>query len=129
MDLTYEYDGLPPMGTVDNPRHYKPDIFCLLFNNIDKKINIADIEINGKIHTASKHQYYKTKWRRENITDYFSNYTDERYKNYPIVFSYIVFEPEEFLYNKLDYFINIFEDKFFNGGHFPKKDCYEMNFL
>ena len=119
IEISYEYDGLPNLGTVDDPRHYKPDIFCFYRNNRKKIIQVCDIEIDGLIHKASKHQYNKTKWRRESITDYFINYTDKTYDNFPIVFSYISFEPDDFLYNKLDYFLNIFEDKFNNGGSYP----------
>lgn len=119
MQVLYEYKGMPPLGTADNPRTYVPDIFCFYRHHGDKKIYISDIEIDGKIHEASKHQINKSKWRKESITDYFTNYIDKTYHNFPIVFSYIVFTPEDFLYNKIDFFMNIFNDKFKNGGQYP----------
>ena len=119
MQVIYEYEGLPNLGTADDPRHFIPDIFLFLRHHGDSKIYISDIEIDGKIHEASKHQISKSRWRRESITDYFTNYIDKTYHNYPIVFSYIVFTPEDFLYNKLDFFMNIFNEKFKNGGQYP----------
>jgi len=129
IEVNYEYDGLPVLGTEDDPRHYIPDIFFFLINKSDKKIHVCVTEINGGVHYKSKHQYNKTRFKRESITDYFENYIDERYENYPIVFSYITFIPDDFLYNKLDYFLDIFEDKFFNGGHFPTVDLFEKYIL
>lgn len=129
IEVTYEYSGLPVLGTEKDPRHYLPDLFCFYINQKDKKINVSIIEINGGVHYASKHQYNKTKFKRESITDYFTNYTDKRYENYPIVFSYLTFGTDDFLYNKLDYFLDIFDDKFFNGGRHPSKDLYEEIFL
>jgi hypothetical protein len=125
LEIIYEYQGLPTMGTEDSPRQYKPDIFCFWRNKVAEKIYVSDIEINGKIHTSSKHQYNKGKWRREAITDFFTHYIDKRYRDFPIVFSYIVFEPEEFLYNKLGYFLDIFIEKFHDGGRHPEYDAYE----
>jgi hypothetical protein len=124
-EITYEYDGLGIMGTEGSPRKYIPDIFAFYINHDDQKIYIADVEINGKIHCSSKHQYNKGKWRRESITDYFVNYIDKTYRDYPIVFSYIVFETDEFLYNKLGYFLDIFIQKFHDGGRHPEYDAYE----
>ena len=129
MQVIYEYSGMPPLGTADNPRTYVPDVFCFLRHHGDNKIYISDIEIDGKIHEASRHQINKSKWRRESITDYFTNYIDKTYHNYPIVFSYLVFTPEDFLYNKLGFFMGIFNDKFKKGGRYPESDSYEDNFL
>lgn len=118
MEVIYEFDGLPDLGTESSPRHYIPDIYCYYRNKVDKRFQVSVIEIDGLIHKASKHQYNKTKWRREAITDYFK--TMKTYENRPLIFSYLQFEPDDFLYNKLDFFMDIFEDKFNNGGNYPE---------
>lgn len=125
IELFYEFDGLPDLGTELSPRFYKPDIFIFLRNEKDNVFNISVIEIDGLIHKASKHQFNKTKWRREAIIDYFINLRDEK----PIVFSFMSFEPDDFLYHKLDYFINIFDKYFFEGGSYPPINSYERIFL
>ena len=120
MEVIYEFQDLPVLGTEADPRHYIPDIFIFYRNQTEKKMQVSIIEIDGLIHKASKHQYNKTKWKREAITDYFTNFDGKIYDNWPLIFSYISLEPDDFLYNKLDFFMDIFEDKFNNGGSYPE---------
>lgn len=128
LHVTYEH-LLPPLYTEKGTRTYQPDIYIeSLPDKLNKIIYIADIEINGLVHYKNKTQYIKNKIRRETITDYFNNWY--KYQDYKIIFSYIVFKPDEFLYFKFDYFKEIFENMFFiNGGVWPTKDLYEEHLL
>jgi hypothetical protein len=128
IEIFYEYEGLPDLGTELSPRFYQPDIFIYYRNDKEKTINISVIEIDGLVHKASKHQYQKTKWRREAIIDYFTN-IKKSFENRPIIFSFFSFEPDDFLYHKLDFFIEIFEKYFYVGGTWPTVCSYEKIFL
>jgi len=119
MEVIYEFEHLPVLGTEQDPRHYIPDIYCYFRNSADKMFQIAVIEIDGKIHSASKHQMNKTKWKREAITDYFVNFDGKTFENRPLIFSYFQFETDDFLYNNINYFMEIFDEKFFDGGTYP----------
>lgn len=121
IDLVISYEHpLPQLLTADNgPRSYIPDIYIEYLNNGDNKIHISDIEINGAVHYKNKKQYSKNKLRRETIINYFDrDYKDNKYPEYKIIFSYLVFNVDDFLYNKFDFFKEIFEEKFMNGGHY-----------
>ena len=118
-EVTFEYENFPVINTSLGDRKYQPDIWITDIDHKNKRIYLNITEINGLIHSASKHQLNKTRLRRESITEYFKSYKDKCYPNYDIIFSYIVFEVDEFLYNKIDYFLEIFERYFSNGGVFP----------
>jgi hypothetical protein len=120
-DVEFEYDGLPILKTSMGDRKYQPDIWVSDTDHKKKKIYLGIVEIDGKIHAASKHQLSKTKLRRESITDYFITYSDRINPDYEVIFSYTVFEPDDFLYNKIDYFLETFENNFRHSKHHPHR--------
>lgn len=144
----YEYKSLPPLlvSTIkfnedigdDDSRQYQPDIFL---EGLDKKNKIRYVsvtEINGGVHYRNKNSHKKNKLRRRLITKYFQN--DYKFDlkntgvhngdwNYKIIFSYIVFKSEDFLYWNLDFFMDIFKNYFIKGGRYPTVDLYEQHFL
>lgn len=130
-DLVIEYEHeLPELITDAGPRTYIPDIFVQYISHDGKTIYISDIEINGKIHYKNKHHYQRNKIRRETILNYFTNsYSDKSYPEYKIKFSYITFDTEDFLYNRFDFFQEIFEDKFIHSGIYPTTSAYEKYLL
>lgn len=131
IDIRYERE-LPPLAIDGGKgiRTYQQDILVKFIDTKNEKVHIADIEINGGIHYKNKERYRKNKLRRETIWNYYNSlYRETGHENYKIVLGYIVFEPDEFLYNKFDYFFNIFNDKFMNGGIHPEVDAYEKYFL
>lgn len=129
--ISVEYEQpLPELITDKGPRTYQPDIYIEYTSHGDKTIYIADVEIQGPIHFKNKTQYFKNKLRRETIIKYFNNeYSDKTNPTYNIIFSYIVFRPEDFLYFKFDFFKEIFEDNFIHGGIYPTVDAYEKYIL
>ena len=128
-EINYEFEELPIISTQHGDRKYQPDIWISDINHKKKEIYLCDAEISGGIHFKNKTQYNKNKLRREAITNYFNNYSDMTYPDYEVIFSYLVFLPDDFLYNKIDYFFEIFERYFSNGGVFPSTDLYEEIFL
>ena len=118
----YEYPDLPQMNTSKGYRHYFPDIYIEMTDHTNQTIRICDIEINGGIHYKNRERIIKNILRRDTICNYFDNYKDQVYKDYKIIFSYIVFRDEDFLYNRLeDFHFKEFEYYFTNGGRYPEK--------
>ncbi len=118
MVIEYEH-VLPTILTDAGPRSYIADIYVEYVSDKEKTIYIGILEISGGIHFKNKKQYSKNKLRRESLVNYFNNdYNDNKNPEYKIIFSYIIFQPDDFLYNKFDFFREIFEDKFMNGGHY-----------
>lgn len=131
IDVTISYEHiLPELETDKGKRSYIPDVYIESFNHKEKVINICDVEINGLIHYKNKSQYSKNRLRRETILKYFNEeYKDSSYPDYRIIFSYIVFQRDDFLYNKFDFFREIFEDNFLEGKVYPPSDSYEKYLL
>lgn len=130
LDLTISYEHeLPQLETERGERVYIPDIYVEYINHDKKVINISDCEINGLIHYKNKNQYSKNRLRRETILKYFKDYKDRNFPDYKIIFSYIVFQRDDFLYNKFDFFREIFEDNFMEGKVYPPFDAYEKYLL
>lgn len=128
LDLVISYEHpLPTIFTDSGPRNYIPDIYLEYIDNSDKTIYISDIELNGGVHYKNKIQYNKNKIRREAILNYFNNIYN--YLDYKVVFSYIVFNTEDFLFQKFDYFFDIFNIKFLSSGIYPEVDVYEKYLL
>jgi hypothetical protein len=120
--LEYEYPDLPDMITSKGLRHYYPDIYIESRDHSHSTIRICDIEINGGIHYKNRERILKNILRRDTICNYFANYKDKIDKDYKIIFAYIVFRDEDFLYNRLeDFHFKEFEYYFNNGGRYPEK--------
>jgi hypothetical protein len=129
-DVDFEYKGLPVLSTANGDRKYQPDIWASFINHKKKEIYLSCIEIAGGIHFKNKVQYLKNKLRRETIVDYFArDYKNYEYPKYQVFFSYCTFQPDDFLYNKIDFFLDIIQEKFINGGIYPPRDLYEEIFL
>ena len=127
--LKYEYVELPRLSiNEDETRDFQPDIYFEVYDHRNKKKKIMIIEINGGIHYKNESRIRKNKVRRESIIFYFSNdYVDRdtRYQDYETIFSYLVFEPDEFEYHLLDHFTDIVFHYLDHGGRYPITDIYE----
>lgn len=106
--ISYEYP-LEPMMTNYGMRQYIADIFAENIDDKNKVIRIFMIEINGGVHFKNKKQIAKTNLKKDTIKNYYKSYSDKRFTDYDVFFEYISFEPDDFLYNDLDYFLNIFK--------------------
>jgi hypothetical protein len=118
--LNYEYEKIPTLATSMGDRSYVPDIFIEYLDHDARKKHIIDIEILGGVHFKNQIQLNKNKLRRETLINYFQNqYKDPEYTNYKTIFSYIGFQPEQFLYHRLDFFFDIYDQYRGIGGAYP----------
>ena len=122
VNITYEYDGLPPFWheRYDRWLNYHPDIFLEYHDHDLKRSYYCDIEVNGGIHYKNKDQILKVIERKNHIYPYLQTKKEPNKEDYATIASYSIIEVDDFEYRTITELYRAVKQIFINGGLEPE---------